>query len=48
MHRVIVHTNLGRSCLADEAIASVHDASRCYTNLEYNLEAGKEDQIRPC
>ncbi|MDR9770561.1 L-seryl-tRNA(Sec) selenium transferase [Acetomicrobium sp.] len=38
---VIVHTNLGRSCLADEAIASVHDASRCYTNLEYNLEAGK-------
>lgn len=38
---VIVHTNLGRSCLADEAIAAVHDASRCYTNLEYDLEAGK-------
>ena len=38
---VIVHTNLGRSCLAEEAIEAVSEASRYYSNLEYDLEAGR-------
>lgn len=37
---VIVHTNLGRAPLADEAISAMNDAARGYSNLEYDLEAG--------
>ena len=37
---VVVHTNLGRSVLAPEAIAEVVKAAGSYSNLEYNLEAG--------
>ena len=37
---VIVHTNLGRSPLAEEAIARVHDVARGYSNLELDLEDG--------
>ena len=38
---VIVHTNLGRSCLAEEAIEAVVQASRYYSNLEYDLDEGR-------
>jgi L-seryl-tRNA(Ser) seleniumtransferase len=37
---VVVHTNLGRSCLADEALRSIQDIAGGYSNLEYNLEEG--------
>lgn len=38
---IVVHTNLGRSLLAQEAIAHVMTAANRYSNLEYNLETGK-------
>jgi L-seryl-tRNA(Ser) seleniumtransferase len=37
---VIVHTNLGRAPLADEALAHVLEVARGYSNLEYELEEG--------
>ncbi|MDX6467455.1 MAG: L-seryl-tRNA(Ser) seleniumtransferase [Gaiellaceae bacterium] len=37
---VIVHTNLGRAPLAEEAIARVVEISRGYSNLELDLSAG--------
>jgi L-seryl-tRNA(Ser) seleniumtransferase len=37
---VIIHTNLGRSLLADEAIGAIVNAAAHYTNLEYDLEKG--------
>ncbi|MDO8735670.1 MAG: L-seryl-tRNA(Sec) selenium transferase [Thermoleophilia bacterium] len=37
---VVVHTNLGRSVLAPEAIEAVVRTAASYSNLEYNLEAG--------
>jgi L-seryl-tRNA(Ser) seleniumtransferase len=37
---VIVHTNLGRAPLAEEALARVVEIGRSYSNLEYDLEAG--------
>src|SRR3989441_10205245 len=37
---VIVHTNLGRAPLADEALAQVVQAARGYSNLELDLRAG--------
>lgn len=41
---VIIHTNLGRSLLAEEAIEAVSWAAGGYTNLEYDLEAGSRGQ----
>lgn len=38
---VVLHTNLGRSPLAPEAIERVAEISKGYSNLEYDLEAGK-------
>ena len=38
---ILLHTNLGRACLSDKAAKAVYDASRSYTNLEYDLETGK-------
>ncbi len=38
---VVVHTNLGRSCLAEEAVRSVSDVARSYSTLEYDLHAGE-------
>src|SRR4030088_3848521 len=37
---VIVHTNLGRAPLAEEALAQVIDAARGYSNLELDLREG--------
>lgn len=38
---VVIHTNLGRSILAGQAIEEIVMAARCYTNLEYDLETGE-------
>lgn len=38
---VVVHTNLGRSLLAENALERLLALNRTYTNLEYNLEAGR-------
>ncbi|MHB8642184.1 MAG: L-seryl-tRNA(Sec) selenium transferase [Gaiellaceae bacterium] len=37
---VIVHTNLGRAPLAEEALARVVEIARGYSNLEYDLSVG--------
>ena len=37
---VIVHTNLGRAPLAEEALAQVVEAARGYSNLELDLRDG--------
>ncbi|MFQ6133196.1 MAG: L-seryl-tRNA(Sec) selenium transferase [Armatimonadota bacterium] len=38
---IIVHTGLGRSLLADEAVAALERAARSYTNLELDLDTGE-------
>ncbi len=38
---VIIHTNLGRAPLSDEATAAMAAVSRGYSNLEFDLEAGE-------
>jgi L-seryl-tRNA(Ser) seleniumtransferase len=38
---VVIHTNLGRSNLADEAVRAVVEACEDYSNLEFDLETGK-------
>ena len=38
---VIIHTNLGRALLSDEARAAMDSAGAGYSNLEYELEAGQ-------
>ena len=37
---VVVHTNLGRAPLADEAIRAVHEIAGAYNTLEYSPEKG--------
>lgn len=41
---VVVHTNLGRSCLAEEAVKAVAEVAGRYSTLEYNLESGERGQ----
>lgn len=36
---VIIHTNLGRSCLAEPAVRAVEEAARRYSTLEYDTDA---------
>lgn len=38
---ILLHTNLGRACLSEKAAKAVYEASKAYSNLEYNLETGK-------
>ena len=38
---VIIHTNLGRSPLAEAAMEQIFQVAAHYSNLEYNLAAGK-------
>lgn len=38
---ILLHTNLGRAPLPEEAIENIINVSRGYSNLEYNLETGK-------
>jgi L-seryl-tRNA(Ser) seleniumtransferase len=38
---IVIHTNLGRAPLAEEAVEAVVDVSRGYSNLEYALEGGE-------
>jgi L-seryl-tRNA(Ser) seleniumtransferase len=38
---VVIHTNLGRAPLAEEALARVVAAGRGYSNLEYDLASGE-------
>jgi L-seryl-tRNA(Ser) seleniumtransferase len=38
---VVVHTNLGRSLLSDEAVKRIVEVSRSYSNLEYDINAGE-------
>ncbi|HSN76993.1 MAG TPA: L-seryl-tRNA(Sec) selenium transferase [Anaerolineae bacterium] len=38
---VIIHTNLGRAPLSDDALAAMRLAGEGYSNLEYDLEAGQ-------
>ena len=41
---VVLHTNLGRACLSDRALAATADAARGYSTLEYDLAAGDRGQ----
>ncbi|MGH9204436.1 MAG: L-seryl-tRNA(Sec) selenium transferase, partial [Vicinamibacterales bacterium] len=38
---VIIHTNLGRAPLSDEAIEAMASVSRGYSNLEFDLDSGE-------
>ncbi|MGA1791790.1 MAG: L-seryl-tRNA(Sec) selenium transferase [bacterium] len=38
---VIIHTNLGRAPLPPEALHSIHEVAKGYSNLEYDLAEGK-------
>ncbi|MDM8533001.1 L-seryl-tRNA(Sec) selenium transferase [Anaerolineales bacterium HSG25] len=38
---VIIHTNLGRALLSERAQRAMQHAASAYSNLEYNLDAGK-------
>lgn len=38
---ILLHTNLGRAPLPEEALENIADVSRGYSNLEYNIETGK-------
>ena len=37
---IVIHTNLGRSLLCDDAVENVNIVAKHYNNLEYNLEKG--------
>lgn len=38
---VIIHTNLGRALMAEEALEAIHLAGRYYSNLEFELSEGR-------
>ena len=38
---IILHTNLGRAPLCEDALKNIVEVSRGYTNLEFNLEEGR-------
>lgn len=37
---IIIHTNLGRSLIADEAVNAISEIAKNYSNLEYDISAG--------
>lgn len=37
---IILHTNLGRACLSEEAARAAYSVASSYSTLEYNLETG--------
>ncbi|MBQ9419043.1 MAG: L-seryl-tRNA(Sec) selenium transferase [Synergistaceae bacterium] len=41
---VVIHTNLGRSLIADEAVKAMSEAAGRYSNLEYDLRVGTRGQ----
>jgi L-seryl-tRNA(Ser) seleniumtransferase len=41
---VVVHTNLGRSCLVHEAVEAVTETAAHYSTLEYDVEKGMRGQ----
>ncbi len=41
---VVIHTNLGRSLIADEAVKAMCESASHYSNLEYDLKAGTRGQ----
>ncbi|MBW2565243.1 MAG: L-seryl-tRNA(Sec) selenium transferase, partial [Deltaproteobacteria bacterium] len=45
---VIVHTNLGRSLLADAAVENLTAISNRYSNLEFDLSEGKRGSRYSC
>ncbi len=46
---VVIHTNLGRSLLADGAIKAIVQAASHYTNLEYDIQKGSRgDRYEHC
>ncbi|MCX5717084.1 MAG: L-seryl-tRNA(Sec) selenium transferase [Nitrospirae bacterium] len=38
---IVIHTNLGRSVLSEKILDNVRKIAESYSNLEYNLEAGR-------
>ncbi|MBQ8692514.1 MAG: L-seryl-tRNA(Sec) selenium transferase, partial [Synergistaceae bacterium] len=41
---VVIHTNLGRSLIAQEAIDAMAQAADSYSNLEYDIDSGTRGQ----
>jgi L-seryl-tRNA(Ser) seleniumtransferase len=41
---VVIHTNLGRSLIANEAVEAMAEVAEGYSNLEYDLKAGARGQ----
>ena len=41
---IVLHTNLGRACLSDRALAAAREVSQGYSTLEYDLTAGERGQ----